>query len=408
MLEQGFGTSDWRVLARVKAQGPNAEKSYPREADFLIIIPQHGLFCLEVKGDSYNIQDGEWYREHPADRSQVGKAEPEPPDIQSEKAMEAIGHGLRQAARGRDMPFLQQIRNIPMWYGVAFTAEQAVTDYDWRDGCLFLRPDDALDRNLLPERIRDHVSKTKPRPAGAHHRAARQLSGPLSDETVDFILRATRRKADSETVLTTGPELAQVNQKLIELTNEQAVNLQMVENEDGNIVHDRVLFTGAAGTGKTMLALELARRRHAAGDRVAVICHTEVLGHWLRKQSPELAPAVGTLEQALIGWIDDPTPEFLSYQKAVADLKPPSADASPAAMTLDEIKEAHLSAGVRVEEIRNDYLLEAMENIDQNDDNRFDYVIVDELQYFDDPFEWWALVLQRRVKEEGRKHRDGE
>lgn len=66
---------------------------------------------------------------------------------------------------------------------------------------------------------------------------------------------------------------------LISLTEEQYQSFEAV-NEN-----DRVLFHGAAGTGKTMLALELAKRRAAVGDRVALVCYNRILGDWLVSES---------------------------------------------------------------------------------------------------------------------------
>ena len=69
--------------------------------------------------------------------------------------------------------------------------------------------------------------------------------------------------------------------QIISLTEEQYQAFETV-NEN-----DRCLFTGAAGTGKTMLALELAKRRAEAGDRVALVCYNRILGDWLFNQSME-------------------------------------------------------------------------------------------------------------------------
>jgi hypothetical protein len=50
----------------------------------------------------------------------------------------------------------------------------------------------------------------------------------------------------------------------------------------------RVVFDGQAGTGKTLLALEAARRSHAAGRSVLLLCFNRPLMEWLSDQTLEL------------------------------------------------------------------------------------------------------------------------
>lgn len=54
-------------------------------------------------------------------------------------------------------------------------------------------------------------------------------------------------------------------------------------------VNRRVIFDGPAGTGKTVLALEAARRGHAAGRRVLLLCFNSPLAAWLREQAAGVA-----------------------------------------------------------------------------------------------------------------------
>jgi len=54
----------------------------------------------------------------------------------------------------------------------------------------------------------------------------------------------------------------------------------------------RVVFIGPAGTGKTMLAIEAARRSSATGSRVLLVCYNRLLGKWLEEQTANLYPGV--------------------------------------------------------------------------------------------------------------------
>lgn len=65
------------------------------------------------------------------------------------------------------------------------------------------------------------------------------------------------------------------------LTEEQYYQLDLVEESD------RVLCTGGAGTGKTFLAVEVARRDAAKGARVLLTCKSPVLASYLGERVTE-------------------------------------------------------------------------------------------------------------------------
>ena len=49
-------------------------------------------------------------------------------------------------------------------------------------------------------------------------------------------------------------------------------------------LNDRVVVSGAAGTGKTLIAMEVARRVAESGRRTALVCFNQLVGDWLRAQ----------------------------------------------------------------------------------------------------------------------------
>ena len=389
LLERGPGTAEWWVVHSVRVQSDNKKYKNSREIDFLIMIPGHGLVCLEIKGDSYDVENGQWIRKHPSNRDEKGKPEPLAPDRQSELAMDVLRQALVRAAKGPDARFSQAIREMPMWYGVAFTQERWGEGYEWATGCLFLDADITLNVELLSKCISDHVGSVSPRRSGS--RAPRGRQHPVGGDVFKFILRALGREHESRSVVTTRPNLTQIERELLRLTEEQYQALEMVES-DGRIVNDRVLFTGVAGTGKTMLAMELAVRRHKAGERVALVCHSEILGNWLRRQLPEI-PAVGTPIQALGRALDpsaDPNRELLKRLRA-QDVNYLAADDSfggdsfPRSEEVEEVNEW-------VDRTSHDFLEEMALELTTTD-KQFDYLIVDELQHFVDQTELDVLDL---------------
>jgi superfamily II DNA or RNA helicase len=88
-------------------------------------------------------------------------------------------------------------------------------------------------------------------------------------------------RPDFEVVVTRGTQIEETELQLLHLTEEQFVILDTLAD------NERCLVEGAAGTGKTMLALEYARRSAIAGRRTLLICFNRLLGDWLDRQAVE-------------------------------------------------------------------------------------------------------------------------
>lgn len=93
-------------------------------------------------------------------------------------------------------------------------------------------------------------------------------------------------------------DLDTLREELLVLTNDQLHNLRLVKNNDCCVID------GAAGTGKTVLALELARQRYAEkGEKVALICSNPYLSsrfaRWAKTLPDQKGDTVvaGTLEE---------------------------------------------------------------------------------------------------------------
>ncbi|WP_404357090.1 NERD domain-containing protein [Methylotuvimicrobium sp. KM1] len=77
-------------------------------------------------------------------------------------------------------------------------------------------------------------------------------------------------------------DILKVDEKLrIKLTNEQASVLRILSR------HKRAAIVGAAGTGKTILAVEKARRMIDNGAKVLLLCYNKALAVTLRRQFPQ-------------------------------------------------------------------------------------------------------------------------
>lgn len=155
------------------------------------------------------------------------------------------------------------------------------------------------------------------------------------------------------------------------LTREQSVLLRAID------ALPRVEIRGGAGSGKTYLALEQARRLSRAGQRVALICYSHGLASYLKRVTS--------------GWKRREQPAYVGEFHALgvqwgAPVGPDERVRSDETVNWWEVELPRLMAELADE---------------LPDGHKFDAVIVDEAQDFAD--EWWQPVIGAlRDREHGR------
>ena len=261
LLRDDPATDGWVVI---HSSGHAAAGGRPREIDFLAIIPNYGILCVEVKGGGFRVEGGQWYARHSGEPMQS-------PIRQAEAAMFALQNEL-----GRQFGGQSAIAQTPLDCAVVFT------DANWPDGVR--RP---------TRRLIDHADLQSGLTLGQYLRAVamglRPISGrratipPTTAARADTLRRYLAPDFTMELAIAVGPQLEIIDEQLIRLTEEQYAALDLARD------NDRCLFRGAAGTGKTMLALECARRAAAAGQRVGLLCYNRLLGHWLAEQAGQVS-----------------------------------------------------------------------------------------------------------------------
>lgn len=217
------------------------------EIDFVVCGPD-GLFVLEIKGGGVSCQEGIWEttnRFGDTDRLR------ESPFKQAEGAL----HGLRQklpdslsnafvAGYGVVMPDVERLPDSAEW-------DRAVL----ADGRDFRQFEKWLKRFIGYWRAKD-ARKTVPN--------ASQLKALQQHLRPDF-----------EAVVPLHVSAHDVETRIARLTEDQLKLIDVVE------ANRQVICSGGAGTGKTMLALELAKRWGAAGMQTALACHSPWLKRYL-------------------------------------------------------------------------------------------------------------------------------
>lgn len=227
------------------------------ELDFVVVSPE-GLLVLEVKGGGVARRDGVWTF---TDRYGVAHRRSEGPFQQARSGMFAL--------RGRlvDHTSASLVEALPFGYGVVFPdcgfRERSV---EWAEE-MILDADavrDAADAQRYLDRLLAYWREKHRGPCSPSDHLLKRVGELLR---VDFDkVPSLRLRAD------------QLDAEMERLTRAQYGVLDAVERAP------RILCEGGAGTGKTFLAAETARRHAARGQQVLLACASLTLAAFLRSR----------------------------------------------------------------------------------------------------------------------------
>ena len=168
----------------------------------------------------------------------------------------------------------ERLARIPEFYRVPFGYAVVFTDVEAPPPGIGTEPWEVIDHHGLNAGIGALLLRAAKQQRARHHihstPAEPQL--PLVRKMRDAL------RPDFERIVARGTVVGDSERRLLRLTEEQYDLLDLL---GGN---PRCLFEGAAGTGKTLLALEFARRCATSGDRVLLICFNRLLGDWFANE----------------------------------------------------------------------------------------------------------------------------
>lgn len=268
LLENDPATTDWTVLHSLgiarRPTGPYGE------IDFVTIIPGEGVICLEVKGGRLSCEEGVW---RTMDRNGNVATLKKSPFLQARDSMFALRNAIV-----RHFGEVAPETRCPIGCAVVFP------DVPCPPPTPEFERSDAIDSDDL----RGPISKSIMRVARRRLREFQSRHGqPLPSAPEARAIRNFLRP-DFELIVAKGVSVGRTEEKLLRLTEEQYARLDELE------ANPRCLFEGAAGTGKTLLALEYARRASGNGSKVALLCFNRLLGDWLQQQTKGTGVAAGT------------------------------------------------------------------------------------------------------------------
>ncbi len=249
-------TKDWIVLHSLTlSRHVRQEKG---EIDFVVIAPGFGVLVVEVKSHRNIVRENGTWRlgnDSPTTRS---------PFEQAELNRYSLTNQLKRA--GRRVP--------PMRSVVAFT------NVNFSENSLEWLPWQCIDKSQINLQGVGGAIKSAFIAMQNHLKLTRQPD-QLAFDAEDAEKLATFLRGDFEV----SESLAATTQNRFEeyhnFLEEQFEALDQLDE------HPILLFEGAAGTGKTLLALETARRALESGKRIIMLCRNRYLSSFLRNSLGE-------------------------------------------------------------------------------------------------------------------------
>lgn len=228
------------------------------ELDFVIVTPTC-VMVLEVKGGGVANREGIWLF---TDRFGREHRKSEGPFHQAKSGMFALRKRLE------DQFGSEAVRTLAFGYGVVFPdcgfSERSV---EW-DSAMILDASRLRGLSDLAQPLRELIDywESKQQPSAEPPQGFR-------DRLLHFLrpsferVPSLRNRADA------------LDAAMEALTDEQYSRLDIIQE------NPRILCSGGAGTGKTFLALEIARRHAALGARVLFACSGRPLAAFLRSRT---------------------------------------------------------------------------------------------------------------------------
>jgi len=257
------GPDDWVAIHSLDLAPWNRGRR--TEIDFVVIIPDIGILCIEVKSHEYITFDGQrWH----------------PPEIKRSP--------FKQAADGR-FTFYRRLRELaPRFGGVPVV-----------QCCIFPRAAFDLKPNLsvAPWELMDArafraLSSSEAFCADLKTRLNHSIGADATLHRMSAVLSPNDVTSMVEACVPVQKRRPDIRQEVIRREEQAASTLREQQRPVLRLseLNDRLIVSGGAGTGKTLIAMEVARRAAERGRRVALLCFNQLVGNWMRQQIAKTGP----------------------------------------------------------------------------------------------------------------------
>ena len=265
------------------------------EIDFVVIVPDAGILCIEVKSHNNIAFDGERWHPNTIKRS---------PFKQASDARHTFYRRLAELA--------PQFKSFPVVHCCIFSHASfslppnlSVQPWELMDSSVFRKFKNGAEfcadlKSRIGKSVAADVNLNCPN---------QQLSTGQIDNIVKCCVPVQKFRPDARReIFQREAEIERI------LCEQQKPVLQL------STWNNRLVVTGGAGTGKTLIAMEVARRWAERGERVALLCYNQLIGDWMKHQIVKGMPALPNLivgrairvmaEMSRIRIPDNPTQDY--------------------------------------------------------------------------------------------------
>jgi hypothetical protein len=240
------------------------------EIDFVVIVPDTGILCIEVKSHEEIAFDlDRWH----------------PPTIKRSPFKQAADGRHTFYRRLRDLA--PQFKNVPVVHCCIFPRAA----FDLQPN-LSVQPWELMDKRVfrgfktgesfcadLRARMQGSIKAD-----GNLHPLKSQLSQWQIEAITSYCLPVRKRRPDAREEIMRREE--QIERMLRE---QQKPVLELAA------LNDQLIVWGGAGTGKTLISMEVARRAAEKGRRVALLCFNQLVGEWIQDRMDAIDPPIPNL-----------------------------------------------------------------------------------------------------------------
>lgn len=244
-----------------------------QELDLLVAWPGIGLAVLEVKGGLITRDADGWWQSSGTQRRPVS------PVQQAQDGKHVLLRYLKQHAH--------EAANARSAHLVAFPFTKVPADWQAPPDCPRAIVIDQSDLQDVASVVRRAIEQH-----GAGHQ-------PLSEAGLEQLVDLLAGQLVGQTSLLSAAE--EHEQRVDQMTRDQRAMLNVFR------YHRRLCVIGGAGTGKSWLAMEQAKRLAREGERVALVCYSRGLARWFERECAtwtkrEQPAYVGLFHQLPILW----------------------------------------------------------------------------------------------------------
>ena len=258
LFQQMSETDDWVIMHSVAiAKHPPQSQG---ESDFVVLIPDHAVLVLEIKGGGISYRSGTWYS---CDRYNEIHEIKNPVD-EANNAMHALKKYLDECN--------SELRagRIIFGFGVVFPDSEVCDKLHLPD----LANEQIADINTVMDAdcAKNYLLRLCAFWKKRFNTASRAILPPSAAQCKE-IVNLLRPEYSSHISLST--IICGIEGQALKLTQNQQYVL------DGLKDNERCLVAGSAGTGKTVLAVQIARDIASTGQSVAFFCYNRRLANYL-------------------------------------------------------------------------------------------------------------------------------